>query len=58
MFSTQPSEAAVDFSRFLAESRGISFVEAERLIERWVREYEPHTRPPPRSTHAAPSYDA
>ncbi len=52
---TQPLEAAVDFSRFVAESRGISFGEAERLIERWVEEYEPHTRSASCSKHAARS---
>jgi hypothetical protein len=34
----------LDFSAFVATSRGISCDEAEQLIENWLKDYRPRTR--------------
>lgn len=37
-------EPVLDFSAFVATSRGISCDEAEQLIENWLKDYRPRTR--------------
>lgn len=38
-------DAPCDFTRFVAERRGVDRGAAERLIARWLESYEPRTKP-------------
>ena len=47
------SEPCMDFSSFIAASRGISSGEAEMLLENWLTEYESQERRPIRVMRSA-----
>jgi hypothetical protein len=39
------TDAPCDFDAFVAQRRGIGYEQAERLIQSWVTEYCPRSRP-------------